>query len=264
MGILLIFIGGLIGAGTTIKKTFTACWMFLINLAFALYISIFLAPLVVSLLDIPGLADGYKNAIALGGLFLISDIILRKITEQIIPNPENESSLPKFAKIFSILAGFLSGVMIVGILLYCFMQTPFVNGLSVKKEFRSTSRKTLMGVVHVVNALSFQSLTQEAERDLQSIRLLPKKKNDKDNKIKDRKQKPKNKSAAEKKSTKGSEKKQSAKPEKTIPNKEAAADAKTDKSAKAPAAQKSDNAAKAAADTKSNGSAAKSDNADDE
>ena len=56
------------------------------------------------------------------------------------------------------------------------MQTPFVSGLSQKKELRATARNTLMGVVHTLNGFSFQSLSPEAEQDLQKIRLIPKKK----------------------------------------------------------------------------------------
>ena len=177
MGTLLVLIGGLIGAASVYKKSFMSNWIFLINLAFSLYTSAFLAPLVVPLLDIPGLDSGYKNAIAIGGVFIVFDLILKKITEQIIPNPENDFNLPSISRLFSVGAGFLSGIMIVGILLFCFMQTPFVSGLSQKKELRSTARNTLMGVVYTVNVFSFQSLSPEAVKEMQSIRLLPRKKN---------------------------------------------------------------------------------------
>lgn len=172
MGTLMLVIGGLIGAGSAVKKSFTSCWIFLIDLTFAIYVSVFLAPLAVTLLEIPGLEAGYKNAIALGGIFIIADIVLQKISEQIIPNGENEE-LPSFSKILSAAAGFFSGIIIAAIVMYCFMQTPFVNGLSRKKELRATSRRTLMGVVHTVNFFSFQSLTPEAESDLQALHLLP-------------------------------------------------------------------------------------------
>ncbi|MBE6371591.1 MAG: CvpA family protein [Lentisphaerae bacterium] len=169
-------IGGLIGAGSGFKKSFVSCWILLINFSFSIYISVFLAPLAVTLLEIPGLTAGYKNAIAVAGIFLIVNFILQKITEQIIPNPDINFNLPPIAQIFSIAAGFLSGLMIAGILLYCFMQTPFVSGLSQKKELRATARNTMMGVVYTLNVFSFQSLSPEAEKELQAIRLIPKKK----------------------------------------------------------------------------------------
>ncbi len=175
MGTILILIGGLIGAGSGFKKSFTTSWIFLINLSFALYISIFLAPFAVSLLDIPGLDIGYKNAIAIGGIFIVTNLILKQITDQIIHNAETDYNLPSISRILGIGAGFLSGIMITGILLYCFMQTPFVSGFSQKKELRSVARSTLMGVVYTLNAFSFQSLTEDAKKDLQSIRLIPKK-----------------------------------------------------------------------------------------
>ena len=177
MGTLLVLIGGLIGAGTGLKKSFVSGWISMVNLSFSIYISIFLAPLGVTLLEIPGLSAGYKNAIAVAGIFFIVNFILQKITEQIIPNPDINFNLPPFAKIFSIVAGFLSGLIIAGILLYCFMQTPFVSGLSQKKELRATARNTMMGVVYTLNVFSFQSLSPEAEKELQAIRLIPAKKN---------------------------------------------------------------------------------------
>ena len=176
MGTLLILIGGLIGAGSGFKKRFTTSWIFLINLSFALYCSIFLAPVMVSLLEIPGLAAGYKNIIAVGSIFIVADLILQRITDQIIHNAEIDYNLPPAAKFFSIAAGFLSGAIIVGILLYCFVQIPFVSGFPQKKEMRSAARHTLLGVVYTLNAFSFQSLSPEAKKDLQSIRLIPKKK----------------------------------------------------------------------------------------
>ncbi|MBR4666330.1 MAG: hypothetical protein IKO93_20860 [Lentisphaeria bacterium] len=169
-------IGGLIGVGSGLKKSFVASWISMVNLSFSIYISVFLAPLAVSLLDIPGLAAGYKNAIAIAGIFFIINFILPKITEQIIPNPDINFNLPSVSRFLSIFTCFLSGFMIAGILLYCFMQTPFVSGLPQKKELRATARNTLMGVVHTLNIFSFQSLSPEAEKELQAIRLIPKKK----------------------------------------------------------------------------------------
>lgn len=177
MGTLLVLFGGLIGAGSGSKKSFVFCWILLVNFSFSVYISVFLAPLAVTLLEIPGLTDGYKNVIAVAGIFFVVYFILKIITEQIIPNPDINFNLPPVAKIFSIAASFLSGLIIVGILLYCFMQTPFVSGLSQKKELRAAARNTMMGVVYTLNAFSFQSLSPEAEKELQAIRLIPTKKN---------------------------------------------------------------------------------------
>ena len=131
MGTILILIGGLIGAGSAFKKTFTTSWIFLINLSFALYCSIFLAPFMVSLLDFPWLAAGYKNIIAVGSIFIVTDLILQNITSQIIHNTETDYNLPPVAKFFSIASGFLSGAIIVGILVYCFVHQGKAFGTSI-------------------------------------------------------------------------------------------------------------------------------------
>ena len=225
MGTLLVLIGGLLGAGSGFKKSFVASWISMVNLSFSIYISVVLAPLAVNLLEIPGLAAGYKNAIAVAGIFFIINFILQKITEQIIPNPDISFNLPSFSRILSIFTCFLSGLMIAGILLYCFMQTPFVSGLAQKKELRATARNTLMGVVHTLNVFSFQSLSPEAEKELQTIRLIPKKKTASSAEAQDGEdQEDQPKPAENKRPADGSEKKDSAassgnQPEKPAENK---------------------------------------------
>ena len=177
MGYIIILISGLIGAGSVLKKKFLPCWIFLINVCFSLYIGIFLAPLLVPLLEIPGLSEGYKSAIAVGGAFLIFDIVLQKITEQIFPNNDVELPLPSFTLIFTILSGFTSGILISAIVIYLFMQTPLAKTISTANNFRAASAKTLMAMVHTMNVLSWQTLSAEGENDLRKLRLLPKLKN---------------------------------------------------------------------------------------
>ena len=56
MGTIFVLIGGLIGAGSSFQKSFASCWILLVNFAFALYVSIFLTPLAVPLMEVvPGL-----------------------------------------------------------------------------------------------------------------------------------------------------------------------------------------------------------------
>ena len=174
MGYLIILISGLIGAGSVLKKKFLPCWIFLINVCFSLYIGIFLAPLLVPLLEIPGLDEGYKSAIAVGGVFLILDIILQKISEQIFPNSEVELPLPSFTLVFTLLSGFFSGILISAIVIYLFMQTPLAGVISTANNFRAASAKTLMAMVHTMNVFSWQTLSAEGETDLRKLRLLPK------------------------------------------------------------------------------------------
>ena len=93
--------------------------------------------------------------------------------EQIIENEDKRSSLPPFVKILSAGAGFFSGILIVAILMYCFIQTPFLSKFSSENNFRDSSGSVLMAAVHTVNILSFQSVTLEAEKDLKSLQILP-------------------------------------------------------------------------------------------
>ncbi|MBO4632484.1 MAG: hypothetical protein J5858_11230 [Lentisphaeria bacterium] len=175
MGLLSILIGALIGAGSAAKKNFTQCWIFCVNLCFSLYSGIFLAPPVASMLEIPNLAAGYKNAIALGGIFIIADIVLNKITEQIFPDSDVTVNLPPAAaKIGSAAAGFFSGALITAVLIYCFMQIPVTTGLPVRKNFRAAAGKTLLVMVHSLNSLSFQRLTPAGKEDLKDLGILPK------------------------------------------------------------------------------------------
>lgn len=174
MGYLIILISGLIGAGSVLKKKFLPCWIFLINVCFSLYIGIFLAPLLIPLLEIPGLDEGYKSAIAVGGAFLILDIILQKIAEQIFPNSDVELPLPSFTLVFTLLSGFFSGILISAIVIYLFMQTPLAGVISTANNFRAASAKTLMAMVHTMNVFSWQTLSAEGEKDLRKLRLLPK------------------------------------------------------------------------------------------
>ena len=174
MGVILILIGGLIGAGSVLKKNFLPCWIFLVNLCFSLYLGIFLAPLLIPLLEIPGLDDGYKSAIAVGGVLLLFDVILNKITEQIFPGSDTELPLPSFTRFFTILSGLFSGSLISAIVLYLFMQTPLAGTLSNANNFRAASAKTLMTMVHTMNILSWQTLSPEGKNDLRTLRLLPK------------------------------------------------------------------------------------------
>lgn len=170
---ILFLIGGLIGAGNAFKKNFISCWIFLVNLIFSIYISVFISPTAVSFLDISGLSIGYKNAIAVGGSFILADILLYKISERVIENKDSLITLPFFAKFLSAGAGFFSGILIVAILMYCFIQTPFLVKFTSGKDFRGASGKVIMAAVHTVNIFSFQSVSQKAEKDLKSLQILP-------------------------------------------------------------------------------------------
>ena len=174
MGTLAVIICGLIGAGTAARKDFSQCWIFLVNLSFSLYTAILLNPLVVSLLEIPNLSTGYKNAIALGGVFLLMDFILKKVVEQIWSDVDMTKYLPELpCKIGSLLAGFFSGALIAAIVILCFVQTPFSKGLSFRKNLRSASGNTMLILVKTMNGFSFQWVDTSKLPELKALGIVP-------------------------------------------------------------------------------------------
>ena len=179
MGMIFIIACGLIGAFAAGKRSFFTCWLFLIHFCLALYSAFFLSPLVIQMLEIPMLPAGIKNILAVGLIGLIVYLILTKITEQVFPGSGDDLPLPALpAKLGAILSGVLSGVLIGGLALYIVIQLPFDGMIpeTVQGNLRSSSRRTLRGMIGTVNVFSFQSLTPAGKEDLRSISLFPKKK----------------------------------------------------------------------------------------
>ena len=157
MGTLAIIVCGFIGAGSAARKNFVSSWIFLVNLSFSLYLAIFLTPMAVPLLDIPNLPAGCKNAIALGGLFLVLEFVLKKITDQVVPNPDADMPLPALpSKIISLCAGFFSGTLIAALILFCLVQTLVSLDATFRKNCQDASSKTFLVLVRTLNALSWQ------------------------------------------------------------------------------------------------------------
>ncbi|MBO4647905.1 MAG: hypothetical protein J5806_07075 [Lentisphaeria bacterium] len=177
MGTISIIICGLIGAGSASKQSFLTGWIFLVNFSIALYSAIFLAPLAVALLEIPGCPAGIKNAAAVGGITIVLFIILKKVCEQIFPGTVNALQLPAaLEKIASVCSGLLSGFLVGGLILYIIVQL-FPQGVipePMGENIRNAGSNTLRNLIGTVNVLSFQSLTPAGEDDLRVIGLLPK------------------------------------------------------------------------------------------
>lgn len=173
MGIIAIFIGGIIGVFQAIRHNFSQNWIFLVNSCFSVYISVFLAPLAIALLDIPGLQHGYKIPLAVGSIFIVVDIVSKKISEQIYPNQDNDADLFPVFRFFSAGAGFLSGIIIAAMAIYCIIQCPLTAGFSARRSFLDASGKTLLAAVSVINFHSFQSLSEAGKKSLRDINLLP-------------------------------------------------------------------------------------------
>lgn len=174
MGTLAIIISGFIGAVAASRIDFSRSWILLVNLSFSLYAAVFLTSPAVSLLTIPDLADGYKKAIALGGIFLVMNFVLKWVVEQVWSDPELADRLPKFpAKIASLLAGFFSGALLVSAVMLCFVQTPVSDRVAFRKDLQSASGKTLRVLVKTLNGFSWQWTDTEKMPELKALGIIP-------------------------------------------------------------------------------------------
>ena len=179
MGTIFIIACGLIGAVSAGKQSFFKSWVFLVNFCFSVYIAVFLAPLAVPLLEIPGLTPGIKIILSVGVIWIVVFLILKKIVESVFPGSGDDLPLPVLpAKLGSVLSGVLSGLVAGGLALFIFIQLPFFEMIpeQMQKNFRSSSRKSLRTMIGTVNVFSFQSITPAGREDLRMIGLLPKKK----------------------------------------------------------------------------------------
>ena len=174
MGTLAIIVCGFIGATSAARRNFVQSWIFLVNLSFSLYLAIFLAPLVIPLLDIPKLPAGGKNAIALGLLFLVVEFILKKITEQIVANPEAAIQVPALAaKIISLFSGFFSGALIAALILFCIAQTLPAIDANFHKNCQEASGKTFLVLVQTMNTLSARGGDAAKIPELRTLNIIP-------------------------------------------------------------------------------------------
>lgn len=179
MGTIFIIACGLIGAVSAGKQSFFKNWVFLVNFSISLYFAIFLAPLAIPLLEIPGLTPGIKIILSVGVICIVVFLILKKIAESVFPASGDDLPLPALpAKLGSVLSGVLSGLLAGGLVLFIFLQLPFFEMIPepMQKNVRSSSRKTLRTMIGTVNVFSFQSITPAGYEDLRMIGLLPKKK----------------------------------------------------------------------------------------
>ncbi|MBQ9338415.1 MAG: hypothetical protein IJS14_14085 [Lentisphaeria bacterium] len=177
MGTIFIIACGLIGACSAGRQSFFACWLFLVNFCFALYAAIFLAPLAIPLLEIPGLTPEIKNLISVGLICVVAFFILKKISESVFPGSGDSIPLPTLpAKLGAILSNGLAGVLVGGLVVYLFVQLPFFGMLPgpMQDNLQKSGRKVLCGMIGTVNAFSFQSVTPAGIEDLRTLGLMPK------------------------------------------------------------------------------------------
>ena len=174
MGTLIILIAGALGIVSANKKNFLRNWSFLVNFCFSLYIAIFLAPSIVSMLEIKKLAEEYKVIIALVGLFFVCWIVLSKLLEQILPNKEINIPIPKaMDKIGSLICGFFSGMIVIAFFLFLVMLAPVSEKFPIPESVRTVPQATLLKMVKTINACSFQGISEKGVRTLKNARILP-------------------------------------------------------------------------------------------
>ena len=174
MGWFIILLAGLIGLALFWERKFHYCWKILLTLCFSLYIAVFLAPVIMKLFNISGFYGGVKSAVTMGGIFLITGVVMLKISDRILPDSV-DLPLPSWFVVFNAVSGFCIGILTMSVIIYLSVQT-FLSNVSSVKGMRAPSAKTIIGLVDTLNFLSCQDLTPEGKTGLRTLRLIPKQK----------------------------------------------------------------------------------------
>lgn len=170
METLIIIAGGLIGGGSSFSRNFLSVWLWYVNTIFALVPALGLAPRVAAMLELPFLPLHLRATAAFFCLFIIGLVILFKISEQILPNPEEVERYPVLpGKIIGALCGFLMGCCYASILVYLAGSVPMLSGTIPTAAFKAAGAKTLYNISYTA---AFQSLPDE-KTCLGSLNALP-------------------------------------------------------------------------------------------
>ena len=175
MGTLGILVFAIVGACVAVKRrNFPGIWCLLVNLAFAVYIAVFAAPAIVSLLDISVLTPGLKNVIAFGSVFLFTGIVLHKLSSKLLPF-SGRSELPALVDgIGSAVFGALFGGLLTAVLIYCVLQSPLSSWLISQDSMKTASSKVIRSTVDFLNSLTLQDLTRSGKEGMTVLELFPK------------------------------------------------------------------------------------------
>ena len=175
MGTLIILGTAILGGLVCSKQTLYQSWIFLVNLAFSVYLALLLAPLVRDLaqpsLNLSRELAPYLTPAAMLGLFLVLSILLYKITDAVIPKDFDDFPLPGLAdKIGAMGFAALSGAILAAFLVSCFCLMPFSqNILPDRTALADSGRGMLSVMVRTVNGFSLQGTSFEAERTLKEL-----------------------------------------------------------------------------------------------
>ena len=175
MGTLIILGTAILGGLVCSKQTLYQSWIFLVNLAFSVYLALLLAPLVRDLaqpsLNLSRELAPYLTPAAMLVLFLVLIILLYKITDAVIPKDFDDFPLPGLAdKIGAMGFAALSGAILAAFLVSCFCLMPFSqNILPDRTALADSGRGMLSVMVRTVHGFSLQGTSFEAERTLKEL-----------------------------------------------------------------------------------------------
>ena len=159
METLIIIAGGLIGGGSSFKKNFLSLWIWYINTVFAMLPALSLASTVAIMLDLPFVPAGMRHCIAFLVLFIVFLIVLFKISEQILPKPDEIEKYPVAGgKIAGAFFGFLLGCLYAALGVYLAGSIPALNGVISGRDFKASGAKTLCKIVY---RATFQTMPDE-------------------------------------------------------------------------------------------------------
>ena len=175
MGTLIILGTAILGGLVCSKQTLYQSWIFLVNLAFSVYLALLLAPLVRDLalpsLNLSRELAPYLTPAVMLVLFLVLIILFYKITDAVIPKDFEDFPLPGLAnKIGAMGFAALSGAILAAFLVSCFCLMPFSqNILPDRTALADSGRGMLSVMVRTVNGFSLQGTSFEAERTLKEL-----------------------------------------------------------------------------------------------
>lgn len=149
-------IGALIGLGARLLKSYVT----LLNFTFAVYLALWSEGLLSSLYRLPGAAEPYKSAGTMLFCALLAGVLLKKVSDSLMPDEREFIFPPLMDKLGGGLCGFLAGMVLVNFAAFVFCTTPQKTAAA---EFISlpalerASTGNLITLSGVIDGLSFQS-----------------------------------------------------------------------------------------------------------
>jgi len=177
---------GILAAVTAIKTGFYTMWAILFNILISIYLGVMLCPTIIGL--IPDIGDSrYHHAGCVGGIAVVIFAIFQTITvnfllgEEADKNKKNEEaiSFPKVVNTIGAgLAGFFSGYIVWGFVIFIFLITPISNEPMVKTICEQTgfAAQSVQAVCGFVGGFSLQCHDEATPRDVVEWLTTPEKK----------------------------------------------------------------------------------------